>query len=184
MHLLQLFESRVHHFTRFNRLVDEFKIERSLQRFAEGCRAVTKEFVDISLRVKDIDSIVFHPLSGRLPEHRLSTRIKEVQSLEKDHLNLRAQINDRLVKIAATIYDMHKDRALLLGRHECGHSHDHEGGEVISDAEWREEVDKVAQTMGKEVDGWKREEAKVMGEINEEVEAIRRLVHSEDDDDY
>lgn len=81
-----------------------------MQRFAEDCRAITKEFQGISLRVKEIENTVFHPETGRLPEKRISDRIREVQTLERDHLQLRVQINDRLVKIAATLFDLHRDR--------------------------------------------------------------------------
>jgi uncharacterized protein (UPF0147 family) len=43
-HLLSLFESRVKHFRQLNQLVDDYKVERNMQRFAEECREITKEF--------------------------------------------------------------------------------------------------------------------------------------------
>jgi hypothetical protein len=121
-----------------------------------------------------------------------------VQTYEKAHLELRVQINNLLIKVAQTLFELHKKRVLSTRCDHGAHSHSvggageesgclragaSEGLHEESQEDWQEEVDKIIRPMGEQADKWRREEGTVLEDINEEVEAIRRLKYSEDDDD-
>jgi len=67
---------------------------------------ITKEFQNISAVVRDIE--------GRFSktDPKLARRIRAIQDLERRHLELRAGINDRLVKLALGLYELNKRRVL------------------------------------------------------------------------
>ena len=78
-------------------------------------------------------------------------------------MELRVGINDRIVKLAMGLYELNKRRVLdkNLNKHE---------NEVLDQAE----IEEWVAPRAKEIDGVKREEAKVLAQINEEVEGLRK----------
>lgn len=70
-----------------------------------------------------------------------------------------------MVKMAQQMYELQKRRVLL---------HDEEVDEA--------HIDAIAEAQVRDIDALKREEAVVLGEINEAVESLRRC--SVDDDEY
>jgi hypothetical protein len=85
--------------------------------------------------------------------------------MERRHLEKRVAINDRMVKMAQQMYELHKRRVLL---------HDEEVDEA--------HIEAFAEAQVREIDALKQEEAIVLGEINEAVESLRRS--SVYDDEY
>ena len=75
-------------------------------------------------------------------------------------------INDRMVKMAQQMYELQKRRVLL---------HD----ESLDEAQ----IEAIAEAQVGEIDALKREEAIVLGEINEAVEGLRRC-SADDDEEY
>lgn len=97
----------------------------------------------------------------------MAERVREVQALEKEHLEKRVAINDRMVKLARDMYELNKRKFI-------------EKDEELEEAT---AIDSLVAPRVTEIDTLRREESKVLQDINEEVEALRRLSQSVDIDD-
>ena len=105
--LFTLFEARIYHFTTLSTLVDDFRGDLNLQRFSAQVSQVTTYFQEISARIRDIESRL-----TLMNESKLAARVRAIQELERRHLELRVQINERLVKLALGLYELNKRRVL------------------------------------------------------------------------
>ena len=83
---------------------------------------------------------------------------------------MRVNINERLVKLALGLYELNKQRVLQSYQKKKEESKDEE--EYGLD---QAEIEEWVAPRAKEIDGLKQQEAKVMQEINEEVEGLRRM---------
>ena len=68
----------------------------NLQVFVTQCQHVTLEFQSISARIRDIEGC----LLNRLQEVAIARQVREIQVLERAHLEKRVVINDKMVKLA------------------------------------------------------------------------------------
>ena len=117
------------------------------------CQSVTLEFQSISARIRDIEGCLLTP---RLNEVAIAKQVREIQVLERSHLEKRVVINDKMVKLAQQLYEMNKRR-------------------YIEKREMEEaEITEFVAPRAQEIDVLKREESVVLAEINELVESLRR----------
>lgn len=61
-----------------------------MERFKQVCVPLTASFQSISLKIKQVEERL-----GVIGEKGLAAKVHDIQMLEKDHLNLRVQINDK-----------------------------------------------------------------------------------------
>ena len=126
------------------------------------CQSVTLEFQSISARIRDIESCLLTP---RLNEVAIARQVREIQVLERSHLEKRVVINDKMVKLAQQLYEMNKRR-------------------YIEKREMEEaEITEFVAPRAQEIDVLKREESVVLAEINELVESLRRKATKDGADD-
>ena len=93
-------------------------------------------------------------LENSFEKPKLAQIIKQIQELERDHLQLRAQINDKMVKLYMQRFDLGRKKQL---------------GEV-EDAE----IEMETAPKQNEIDQLRREESLVLEDINSVVSRFRR----------
>jgi hypothetical protein len=76
-----------------------------MERFKQVCVPLTASFQSISLKIKQVEERL-----GVIGEKGLAAKVHEIQMLEKDHLNLRVQINDKQVKLALLDYELKRQK--------------------------------------------------------------------------
>ena len=67
-----------------------------MQVFVTQCQHVTLEFQSISARIRDIEGCLLNTLQ----EVAIAGQVREIQVLERAHLEKRVVINDKMVKLA------------------------------------------------------------------------------------
>ena len=135
-----------------------------MQVFSQSVAQITKDFQAISGLVREIETRLL-PM-----DPKAAAKIRGIQDLERQHLEMRVGINERLVKLALGLYELNKQRVIQSYQKKKEESKDEE--EYGLD---QAEIEEWVAPRAKEIDGLKQQEAKVMQEINEEVEGLRRM---------
>ena len=115
--LQELFERRVRQFGRLQKTVDVFKEDLNMPCFTQTCAAVTQAFQGISLRVRHVEKVLQE--SSEKIQHRMAGLVREIQNLEKTHLEQRVNINEKIVKLALMDYELKKQKFLKKTIEDC-----------------------------------------------------------------
>ena len=105
----------------YSRAVNIFKEDLNLSQFSASCGPLTLAFKTISEKIRQVElklatpcdqeavvEVTQHSLGMGLGLKSCATQIRQIQLLEKSHLEKRVVINDKLVKLAKLDYDLKK----------------------------------------------------------------------------
>ena len=135
--LFALFERRVESYKKMDSALKAFGKDLNIQRFQEAVQEVTKSFQEISTKIREIEA-----------NSSVKSQIREIQDLEKQHLEIRVQLNDKIIKLHMLQYELSKQKFIQKAIEDC-------------------DIEVQTQPKIEEIDKMRQKEAQICQDINE-----------------
>eukprot|EP00347_Sterkiella_histriomuscorum_P015456 403356959 len=157
--LFKLFEDRIKQFNILMKIVDDYKSSLNEHLFTQECKLITRKFMNISSHIREIEG----KMREEYNESKIASKVREIQELERDHLQQRTEINQKTVNLSRLMYELNKQKFIM---------------KTIEDYE----IDLQVQPKISEINQLKLKEGEILRDINDLVQELRIIAYYQEDD--